>query len=219
MSDDEKVTVQEEPEHHHHGHHVAQVDPLEAAIDVLRRGLLPPTEEEQLAQIAAEAPDGPGNGDGAALRRAAVAYLPTNPQMIEFLSGVEEWSEGEPDAQGALALASNWSLPAAQLDLDRFRHEAVLYLESYPFEGRVIGNLDDRCATWLSQRIAMFVPPSERLPAVRRAIATLADASEDDFPRTSSSLSRIAADVDDEKLWYELSLHITRTEMTRRGIR
>jgi hypothetical protein len=157
-------------------------------------------------------------GDAAALlRRETLRAIAADPQVSTSLERLEAWLEGETSATAALPLASGWSLPAAALDLETVRYEAVLYIEAYPPEARVIGNLAERCATWMAQRIAMTVVPAERLPAVRRAIGTLADTAAPTFPSAAGSLREVAAQSDDETLWYQLSLHVAQSEMDRRG--
>jgi hypothetical protein len=134
--------------------------------------------------------------------------------VLEALAALEEWLEGERSVEAAMPLATGWALPAAGLDLATAAEEARLYIDAYPFEGRVIGDLDERTARWLAQRMAMVqAEPTERLPAVRQAIGALAGAAASQFPHAAASILAVAGEVDDERLWYELALRIAQREL------
>jgi hypothetical protein len=59
--------------------------------------------------------------------------------------------------------------------------------------------------------------PSDRLPAVRRSIATLAEAAAAGFPRAAASLRAVASTAGDDRLWYEIALRITQRELAAPG--
>ncbi|HEY4280171.1 MAG TPA: hypothetical protein VGM91_18250 [Conexibacter sp.] len=198
---------------------------------MLRRGLEADAELAALREIAARANGEPDADEPAAEDEVAADSerpAPVTPEQLRAtalkmiasryessLDHLEGWLGGEVHPDRMIELISIWALPAADLDLVRVRHEARLYIDAYPFEGRVIGNVPERCARWLAQRTAMFVTPAEHLPAVRRAIVTLADAAEPRHPATALSLRAAAAQVTDDDLWYGLSLEISETEMQK----
>lgn len=193
---------------------------LAAAVDTLRMGLTPEAQASALREIAAGSGAVPAQADvdpADVVREAALRAIPREPELRNSLLALEEWLEGEVDAAAALPVAAEWSLPAAELDLETAVQDARAYIEAYPFEGRVIGNLGERCANWLAQRMAMTVVPAERLPAVRRAISPLADAATPEFPTAAASVHAVAATVSDDALWHHLALCITQWELDRKG--
>jgi hypothetical protein len=203
---------------------------------VLRLGLEPEAEHAELSAIAAAASAAaaaPVDGEAGASERAPEAAGEAAPEpltaealradaLVEIadrsgtsLDRLEAWLAGETHPSAVVALLAGWALEAAGLDLDRARHEAKLYIDAYPFEGRVVGNVPERCARWLAQRTAMFATPADQLPPVRRAALTLAEAAEPDHPATAASLRAAAAEASDDDLWYGLCLEIAETEMQK----
>jgi hypothetical protein len=193
---------------------------VSAAAGVLARGLEPTAEDAELGALAAQLPAEEETSPATAgeVRAAALEAIAAEPRTARGLQAFEEWLEGETRGGAALQLACRWALPAAGLELERVRHEAGLYIDAYPFEGRIIGNLGERTARWLAQRTAMFVVPAERLPAVRRAIVTLAEAAQPQWPAAAASLRAAAAETDDETLWHGLSLDVAENEMRARRV-
>jgi hypothetical protein len=139
--------------------------------------------------------------------------LELDEQMRAALAGLEEWLDGDVDAAAATPLATEWGLQAAQIDLAAAHGDARLYIDAYPFEGRIIGDLDQKTGRWLAQRIALEVEPSQSLPGVRDSIRELATASDEETPHASASLLAVADSLDDETLWLELALRIAQREL------
>jgi hypothetical protein len=136
-------------------------------------------------------------------------------RLVEF----EGWLDGDVDMVAATALATEWALPVSGIDLEAASGDARLYIDAYPFEGRIVGDLDRRTARWLAERVAMFVDPDEHLPAVRDSIRALATAVEPDLPTAAASLAAVADELDDTTLWLELALRITQRELRVNGLR
>jgi hypothetical protein len=192
-------------------------DRLAPVVEALICGLPP---EEEAAALAAAVNAGEQQGvetqraRRAELRHAALQALIAEPEMQQLLREVEEWLDGTENAEVVLPFAVEHALPAARLDLATAAQEARLYIDAYPFVGKVVGDLDARCARWLAERLALVqATPAERLPAVRRSIATLAEATSADFPWTAASLRTAATAAGDERLWYEIALRITQREL------
>jgi hypothetical protein len=146
-------------------------------------------------------------------RAEDVPELEIDDQLRGALAGLEEWLDGDVDAAAATPLATEWGLRAARIDLGAAHGDARLYIDAYPFEGRIIGDLDQKTGRWLAQRIALEVEPSESLPGVRGAIRELAAATEEETPQASASLVAVADSLDDETLWLELALRIAQREL------
>jgi hypothetical protein len=177
-----------------------------ALTDAMRRGRTADA-ETQIMALAAQ-----GNGGG---REAVLAALVAEPEVHRALVALEQWLDGTVDAPSAAPLGAWWALPAAHLDLPTVASDARLYIDAYPNEGRVIGNLEERAADWLVRRIAMSFDASAQLPAMREAITMLAGAARPAFPATSASLDAVVADVDDATLWNSLVRQIVHAEMER----
>lgn len=163
--------------------------------------------ESQIATLAVQ-----GNGES---REAVLASLIAEPEVHRALVALEQWLDGTVDAPSAAPLGAWWALPAAGLDLPTVASDARLYIDAYPKEGRVIGNLEERAADWLVRRIAMSFDARAQLPAMRQAITMLAGAARPAFPATSASLDAVVADVDDATLWNSLVRQIVHAEMER----
>jgi hypothetical protein len=186
---------------------------------LLRRGR--PTEAaEQLDELTARTLGDVSSDHGepttgpADPHRAMLDAVVAEPHVREALQTLEEWLAGTVDAAAALPLATSWALPAADLDLETVTGEVRLYIEAYPLEARVLGGLPERASTWLVARLAQTVTPAERVPAVRRAIASLVGAAAPQFPDSGASLRAVVDDVDDETLWYQLALGIVQSEIS-----
>lgn len=191
-------------------------DLLEPLVEALAAGVEAEEEAHLLAAAACGGGLAPG-ADPAPLRRAVLDTMLAEPWLGEALAALEEWLDGEQDTEVTIPLATGWALPAAGLDLDAALEEARLYIDAYPFEGRIVGDLDRRAARWLAERLSLVqARPAQRLPAVRRAIGTLAEAAERAFPVVAGSLLAIANELPDERLWYELALRITQRQLTTR---
>jgi hypothetical protein len=180
---------------------------LAALTDLMRRGRTSDAE----AQIAALAEQDNG-GD----REAVLASLVAEPEVHNALVALEQWLDGTVDAPSAVSLGAWWALPAAGLDLPTVTSEARLYIDAYPKEGFVIGNVEERAADWLTRRIAMTFDPGPQLPAMRDAITMLAGAAKPTFPVTSASFDAVVTTVDDATLWNNLILQIVHSEMERK---
>jgi hypothetical protein len=133
------------------------------------------------------------------------------------LIDLEEWLDGVVDITAATPLASQWGLLASGIDLEAATADARLYIDAYPFEGHIVGDLDQKAGRWLAQRIAMDVEPSEQLPAVRESIRQLAAAMEESTPNASASLVAVVDTLDDDALWLELALRIAQRELRAAG--
>jgi hypothetical protein len=133
------------------------------------------------------------------------------------LAEFEGWLDGDVDAGAATPLATEWALPASGIDLEAAAGDARLYIDAYPFEGRIVGDLDQRAGRWLAERVAMFVDPTEHLPAIRDSIRALAAAIAPDLPTASTSIAAVADELDDTQLWLELALRITQRELRVNG--
>jgi hypothetical protein len=129
------------------------------------------------------------------------------------LMGLEEWLDGDVDVAAATPLASEWGLLASGIDMAAATGDARLYIDAYPFEGRIVGDLDQKTGRWLAQRIAMELDPSEQLPAVRESIRQLAAAMAESTPHASASFVAVADTLDDDALWLELALRIAQREL------
>jgi hypothetical protein len=147
-------------------------------------------------------------------QRAMLDAVAAEPHVRTALETLEEWLDGTVDAEAAMRLATSWALPAADLDLDTVNAEVRLYIDAYPLEARVLGGLPGRATTWLVARLAQTIDPAQRLPAIRRAVASLADAAAPGFPASAASL-RAADGLDDEALWRQLALGIVKTEISK----
>ncbi len=135
--------------------------------------------------------------------------------MHRALVALEQWLDGTVDAPSAAPLGAWWA-PSPQASTCRpSRPMPALYIDAYPKEGRVIGNLEERAADWLVRRIAMSFDARAQLPAMRQAITMLAGAARPAFPATSASLDAVVADVDDATLWNSLVRQIVHAEMER----
>ena len=162
--------------------------------------------------------EAPGEGavtGSADPQRAMLDAVVREPLVRDALETLEEWLAGTVDADAALALATSWALPAADLELDTITDEVRLYIDAYPLEARVLGGLAERASTWLVARLAQTVTPTERLPAVRRAIASLVDAATPQFPSSGASLHAIVEQLEDDALWHQLALGIVQSELGR----
>jgi hypothetical protein len=177
-----------------------------ALVDLIRHGNRAGA-ERQVAALTATS-----NGGG---REAVLAAVVADPEVRSALAALEQWLDGTVDAPSAVRLGAWWALPAAGLDLPTVTSEARLYIDAYPKEGRVIGNLEERAADWLVRRIALSFDPSPQLPAMREAITMLAEAARPAFPAASGSLDEVVAEVDDAALWYGLIRQIVYSEMQR----
>jgi hypothetical protein len=185
---------------------------------LLRRGRA--TEAaEQLDELAARGLQDRSSGQGesvtgaAGAQRAMLDAIVAEPHVREALETLDEWLAGTADAEAALPLATSWALPAADLDLETVTGEVRLYIDAYPLEARVLGGLPERACTWLVARLAQTVTPAERLPAVRRAIASLVDAAMPRFPASGASLRAVVDEFDDDALWYQMALGIVQSEL------
>jgi hypothetical protein len=183
---------------------------------LLRRGRA--TEAaEQLDELAAVIRDAIASDHGeptpADPQRALLDAIVAEPHVREALQTLEQWLDGTVDATAALPLATSWALPAADLDLETVTGEVRLYIDAYPLEARVLGGLPQRASTWLVARLTQTVTPAERLPAVRRAIASLVGAATPQFPASGASLRAVVDELDDDALWYQLALGIVQSEL------
>jgi hypothetical protein len=151
--------------------------------------------------------------DGPAAGAGQVPQLEIDEQTRGALIGLEEWLDGDTHVAAATPLATEWGLRAAGIDLAAAHGDARLYIDAYPFEGRIVGDLDQKTGRWLAERIAMEVEPAERLPGVRAAIRELAVAMQDDTPNVSASFVAVADGLSDETLWLELALRIAQREL------
>jgi len=187
---------------------------IESVVEALANGVPAEVEERVLATAADAIPDVEPPLARALVRKAALHALIAEPGLRETLTAFEEWLDGALGVESAMALATGWALPAAGLDLDTAAREARLYIDAYPSEGRVIGDLDRRAARWLAERLAQVqARPADRLPAVRRSIRALAEAAESEFPQAGASLRGVADEVSDDQLWYELALRVTQRQL------
>jgi len=144
---------------------------------------------------------------------ADVPQLEVDELTRAALIGLEEWLEGDIDVAAATPLATEWGLAAAGIDLAAAHGDARLYIDAYPFEGRIVGDLDQKTGRWLAQRIALEVEPAGRLPAVRDSIRELAAAMQETTPNAAASFLGVADGLDDETLWLELALRIAQREL------
>jgi hypothetical protein len=134
---------------------------------------------------------------------------------------LEAFLEGEPDdvvAEIALPVASALALPEAGFDLDKAVHDAHLFVESYPKEGFVIGNVAERGATWLAQRLVMQGKARERREHARATVARCADEIEYEFPRSAAAFRRLLEETaetppPEDRLWHALALRIVETQL------
>jgi hypothetical protein len=148
------------------------------------------------------------------IRDAALVDLIAESNLRTGLLALEEWLDGETNAGAAMSLATVWGMRATGLDLESAAGDAKLYIDSYPPENRIIGDLDERCARWLAQRITLVqAGPDACLPSVRRSILTLAEATAPEFPQVAASVRLVSEQTPDEQLWYELALRITQREL------
>ena len=198
--------------------HPSQDDPppdlLEPVVEALANGAPTGDQERLIATAAAAMADREPSLARGWVREAALRALIAEPGLRETLAAFEEWLDGAPGVESAIPLASGWALSAAGLDLDTAAREARLYIDAYPIEGRVIGDLDARAARWLAARLGQVqAKPADRLPAVRRSIRALAEAAENEFPQAAASLRGVANEVSDDQLWYELALRITQRQL------
>jgi hypothetical protein len=161
-----------------------------------------------------EKTDAPANSD-----EPAAPVLEISDEVRETLVQFEGWLDGDVDMVAATPLATDWALPASGIDLDAAAGDARLYIDAYPFEGRIVGDLDRRTARWLAERVAMFVEPDEHLPAIRDSIRALAAAIQTDLPTASSSIAAVSDELDDTTLWLELALRIAQRELRVNGLR
>jgi hypothetical protein len=148
-----------------------------------------------------------------------VSMLEIPDEARASLAEFEGWLDGDVDVVAATPLATEWALPVSGIDLEEATGDARLYIDAYPFEGRIVGDLDRRTARWLAERCAMFVEPDEHLPAVRDSIRALATAIQPDLPTASRSIAAVADELDDGTLWLELALRITQRELRVNGLR
>jgi hypothetical protein len=129
------------------------------------------------------------------------------------LEQFEGWLDGDVDATAATPLATEWALDESGIDVPAALADARLFIEAYPFEGRIVGDIDQRCGRWLAERIAMFVEPAECTPRARDAIAGLAAAIEDELPHAATSFRAASAALDDQELWSQLALRVAQREL------
>jgi hypothetical protein len=189
-------------------------DILEPVVEALADGADEQEEARVLAVAASSKPGETGSAAADAVRQAALRALVTEPWLCQTLTALEEWLDGVQDMEVAIPLATGWALPGAGLDLAVASEEARLYIEAYPFEGRIVGDLDRRTARWLAERLILVqAAPEQRLPAVRRAIITLSEAAMSEFPQAAASIRAIADQLADGRLWYELALRITQRQL------
>jgi hypothetical protein len=129
------------------------------------------------------------------------------------LEQFEGWLDGTPDRAAATPLATEWALDESGIDVPAALADARLYVDAYPFEGRIVGDLDQRCGRWLAERIAMFVEPADCTPRARAAIVELAGAIEDELPSAAASFTAVADALDDDELWSQLALRVAQREL------
>jgi hypothetical protein len=106
------------------------------------------------------------------------------------LAELEAFLDGEPAdvvAEIALPVASAWGLPAAGFDLDKAVEDAHLFVASYPPEGFVVGNVAERGATWLAQRLVMQGQANDRRARVRAEVERRAGEIAPEFPLTAAA--------------------------------
>jgi hypothetical protein len=129
------------------------------------------------------------------------------------LEQFEGWLDGDVDVAAATPLATEWALDHSGIDVAAALADARLYVDAYPFEGRIVGDIDQRCGRWLAERIAMFVEPADCTPRARAAITDLAAAIEDDLPAAAASFRGVAERLDDQELWSQLALRVAQREL------
>ena len=138
------------------------------------------------------------------------------------LGELEAYLDGEPPAslpELVLPLASAWVLADAGFELEAAAEDARLYVDSYPFEGRIVGHLEERAATWLAQRLLLDGQGEARLERVRATLEERADLLADEFPRTAEGFRRLLDETTGgtpptDTIWHALALRIVEAQVS-----
>ena len=145
----------------------------------------------------------------------------SDPVVGAALGALERWLDGEPPetlAEHALPVAAAMVLPDAGIDLAAAEHDAKLYVDAYPFEGRAVGNLGERAATWLAQRLVLTGDADAQLERARVALGQLARELDAGRPLTADAFRRILEETAESRppedpLWYQLAYRIVEPQL------
>lgn len=128
---------------------------------------------------------------------------------------LEELLATAPDSQHrtiAAAVAAEVALERGLDSLEEAASDARLYLDSFPPEGRPLGDVELRAARWLAVRYGT----TERRAAARSALDALADRADAEAPRAAAALAALRAEpLPDDASADDLWLHVAAAIVAR----